>query len=133
MSRDLLSRDRIRQVLVLVTCLWIGLGPMFASTSFWEADLDCCCGGGSACLLFGCECGGHEPASDSESGDIRSSPCQTEGTAASFFGRYLGLALVEQDLSSIRPIGQAVLGDERLPEFPSRCPDLPPPRCADAR
>ena len=127
-----LTLNRLHRVLVLIVCCWLGLGPFAASATFSEPDLECCCGGGSACLLFGCECGGHEPPGDSENGDIRSAPCQTDDTAASFFGRHLGLALGEPTPSTVEPIGRAACDIDSLPDFPSCNPDSPPPRCTDA-
>lgn len=132
MKEGSVIRIRLRRVVVLVTMIWIGLGPIVASSSFWQAGLECCCGGGSACLLFGCECGGHEPTGDGENGGIRSSPCQTEDATASFFSRHLGLTMDELGSRTIQPTGQTACGDDSLPEFPSSSPDSPPPRCADA-
>ena len=132
MKKTRLTRNRLRRVLVLIVCCWLGFGPFAASASFGEPDLECCCGGGSSCLLFGCECGGHEPPGDSENGEVRSAPCQTDDAAASFFGRHLGLALGELTSSTVEPTGRATCYNDALPDFPSCKPDSPPPRCTDA-
>jgi hypothetical protein len=131
-NRSHICRPRLRQVLSLIACLWLGLGPIVASSSFWQADLECCCGGGSACLLFGCECSSHEAPGDGENGGVRSSPCQTDDATASFFGRHLGLVADELAPRTIQSTGQAAGVEDSLPEFPSSSPDSPPPRCADA-
>lgn len=132
MRESLVIRVRVRQLLALVIMIWIGPGPIVASGTFWQAGLECCCGGGSACLLFGCKCGSHEPTGDGENGGIRSSPCQTEDATASFFGRHLGLTMGELGPKIIQPTGQTDCGDDSLPEFPSSSPDSPPPRCGGA-
>lgn len=132
MRQRKLFRALLRRALVPAIGCWLGFGPAVTSTSFGETELECCCDGGSACLLFGCDCGGHGPATEGENADIRSAPCQTEDGAVSFFGRHLGLSLEDGALIAIQLTGQASCTDDSLPDFPFRNPDSPPPRYAHA-
>ena len=123
----------LRSGLSSLVCLWLGLGPVLASSSLWKSVPDCCCGSGSACLLGGCDCGGQEPRESSPCGGLRSAEDFGGNVTILSFGLHLGLAAHEISESRVESVGQAPIDDDLMPELVVRSLEPPPPRFASAR
>ena len=63
---------RLHQILAIMIGLWLGLSPVISAAPMWEREHDCCCGGGSACLLGGCDCGEHGARETDPCGGLKS-------------------------------------------------------------
>jgi len=126
-------RERLRPVLSVLVCSWLGIGPVLAASSLWESEPDCCCGSGDACLLGGCDCGNDDARESSPCGGLRSAEDFGGGSTILSFGLHLGLAAQEISENRVESVGQAQVDDWFLPDLPARSLDPPPPRSAAAR
>lgn len=127
------QRSWFKSVLAGLVCLWLGIGPVLASSSLWEAAPDCCCGSGSACLLGGCSCGDNESRESSPCGGLRSAEDFGDQATVLSFGLHLGLVAQGVSESRIESVGEAPIEDDLVLEPLVRSLEPPPPRSACAR
>lgn len=118
---------RLRLILALIVCVWLGLAPIAAAASLRQPESECCCGSGSVCLISGCDCGRGQANGPSRCGGLRSSS-SPEGAAVSPLGHLLGLAEGDSLLGTIPAAGRPAAGDHAVLQDPPNTPDPPPPR-----
>lgn len=133
MCTDFRQRTWLRSALAALVCLWLVSGPLLAASSLREAESDCCCGSSSACMLGGCDCGGHESRESSPCGGLRSAQDLPGQATVLSFGLHLGLVAWDTAGGRIGSIGQALMADDPVPEPVAHNLELPPPRGASAR
>lgn len=128
MSTSLGPLDGNRPVLAALICLWLGLGPVLAAGSLWEAEGECCCGGERVCLLSGCDCGKTGNSRLGECGGLRSADGANDDAVAISFARHLGWVQLDSPVIFLLSTGRAVGTDASQEDLPTRAPDPPPPR-----
>ena len=121
-----------RPVIAAVVCLWLGIGPVLACSSLWEAESEYCCGGESVCLLGGCDCGKTGNPRLGDCGGVRSADGANDNAVASSFARHLGLVPIDLPVDTLLPAGLADSGDESRQNLPPSAPDPPPPQTSGA-
>lgn len=128
MCTGLDQRGWLRSVLSGLICLWLGIGPLLASSSVWEAKAECCCGGENVCLLGGCDCGETVNARLGDCGGLRSADGANDGAVAVSFARHLGLIPIDLPVIPLLPTGRISEDGPDQQVLPTRAPDPPPPR-----
>ena len=116
-----------------MVCLWLGIGPVLASSSLWEPEPECCCGGESVCLLGGCDCGNADTRDSGPCGGMRSKNDPGSTLSVLSFGLHLGLAVNEISARRLLPIGETERSGSPSLEPPVRLLEPPPPRVASTR
>ena len=116
------------QVLVVLICLWLGIGPLLAASSLWQAEAECCCGSESACLLGGCDCGKTRSARPGDCGGLRSADGANDDAVAVSFARHVGQIPIDVPVVPLLPSGGIDDDGTDRQDLPTRTPDPPPPR-----
>lgn len=127
MCTNLGPRDWLRSVLAATLCLWLGTAPLLAAGSLWVAEVECCCGGESVCLLGGCSCGKTGNARLGECGGLRSADGANDVVAISI-ARLMGLVPIDVPVDTLLPMGAADMSQPSEQNLLARAPDPPPPR-----
>ena len=132
MRRGAVLRGRLHQIFAILVCVWLGLGPAASAAQLWKAEHDCCCGGGSVCLLGACDCGERSDRGTSPCGGLRSADDANSGVGTLSFVRDLGVGTGDGTGLFVECVGHSTRSEFTFVELASPAPEPPPPRSASA-